>query len=55
MQLAAAIAAHRHQRQIGREAAGVANPGGPQRDVDQPRPVAHQVLDGLVGHEPILQ
>jgi hypothetical protein len=55
MQLAAAVAAHRHQREAGGGVAEVHAPGAHQRDVDQPRAVAHQVLDRLVGREALPQ
>jgi hypothetical protein len=33
----------------------VLGPGGAQRHVDQPRAVAHQILDGLAGGEALAQ
>ena len=55
MQLAAAVAADRDQRQVIGKLAGVPHPGGAQGDVDQPRAVAHQILDGFLGLEALLQ
>jgi hypothetical protein len=45
VQFAAAIAADRDQRQVLGESAGMALPGRAQRDVDEPRAIAHQLLD----------
>src|SRR5260221_6475556 len=55
MQSAAPVPAHRHERQIVREFARVADPCGAQRDVDEPRAVPHEVLDVFIGDEPFFQ
>jgi hypothetical protein len=55
VQFAAAVAADGDQRQIVGEFAGMAHPSGAQGDVDQPRPVAHQFFDGLIGDEAFFQ
>ena len=55
VQLAAAVAAHGDQRQIVRKLAGVPYPGRAQRDVDQARTVAHQILDRFVRVEALLE
>ncbi len=55
MQLAAPVAADRDQREIFGKSAGVPHPRGPQRDIDQARAVANQVLDRLVGGEAVAQ
>ena len=55
VQLAAAVAAHGHQRQIVRKFAGVAHPGGAQGNVDQARTIPDQVFDCIAGREAFLQ
>jgi hypothetical protein len=55
MQLAAAVAADRHQRQIVSEATGMPDPRGAQRDIHQASAIQHQILDGFVGDEALFQ
>src|ERR1022692_2891135 len=55
MQFAAAISAHRPQRQVIREFSGVANPRRPQGNIDEPRTIAHQIFDGVIRDEAFLQ
>ena len=55
MQFPAAVAADGHQGQIVREPSGMTHPGRPQCDIDQTGPVPHQVFDGVVRDEALLE
>ena len=55
MQLAAAVAADRDQREVRGEPAGMVHPGGAQHDVHEARPVADQFDDILVRREALAQ
>ena len=55
VQLAPAVTADRHQREVLGIAARVPAPGGAQRHIHEPRAVAHQVLHRLARREALAQ
>ena len=55
VELAAAVAADRDQRDVARMLADVQLPRRLQQRVDQPRAIAHQALDRLVIEETLLE